>query len=59
MVGLAHQKLELQTISPSFCLPPNTKIAKETIKGQEIYVLKAFQDLKLPKANILVEDIGG
>ena len=45
-------------LRPSFCLPPNTKIAKETIKGQEIYVLKAFQDLKLPKANILVEDIG-
>ena len=45
-------------LRPSICLPPNTKIAKETIKGQEIYVLKAFQDLKLPKANILVEDIG-
>lgn len=45
-------------LRPSFCLPPNTKIAKETIKGQEIYVLKAFQDLKLPKANILVADIG-
>ncbi|GAX47347.1 DUF6273 domain-containing protein [Pseudolactococcus reticulitermitis] len=44
-------------IRPSFCLSPDTKIAKEKIADKEIYVLKDFQDLKL-KPNILVEKIG-
>jgi hypothetical protein len=42
-------------IRPSFCLPPDTEIVKKKVKGEEIYVLKDFQDL--PKADILVENI--
>lgn len=44
-------------IRPSFCLSPHTKIVKETIDGEAIYVLKDFQDLNI-KPNILVEKVG-
>lgn len=45
-------------LRPSLCLPPSTKIAQETIKGQKLYVLKEFQSLKLPRAPLMAEDIG-
>ena len=44
-------------IRPSFCLSPDTKIAKKNVAGKEIYVLKDFQDLPI-KPEILVEKVG-
>ena len=45
-------------LRPSFCLSPDTKIAKEKIKGQELYVLKEFQAQNYPRADLMAEDIG-
>ncbi len=45
-------------LRPSFCLSPDTKIAKEKIRGQELYVLKEFQAQNYPRADLMAEDIG-
>lgn len=45
-------------LRPSFCLPPSTKIVKERIDGQYLYVLKDFQNANLSRVPLLAEDIG-